>query len=100
MPDAAALPITGSYRLLGHPTDLAGHVAALGPVPLPPAGAGGWRASFVSALEASGLCGRGGAGFPAAIKLAVASAGGPGGHIMVTMVTLLLRVGQSGGEDA
>ena len=84
MPNAsAALSITGSYRLLGHPTDLAGHAAALGPVPLPPAGGGGWRASFVSALEASGLCGRGGAGFPAAIKLAVASAGGPGGHVLV-----------------
>jgi NADH:ubiquinone oxidoreductase subunit F (NADH-binding) len=83
VPDAAALPITGSYRLLGHPTDLAGHVAALGPVPLPSAGSGGWRATFVSALEASGLSGRGGAGFPASIKLAVARAGGPGGHILV-----------------
>ena len=30
-----ALPTVGRYRLLGHPTDLAGHLAALGPVPLP-----------------------------------------------------------------
>ena len=84
MPNASdALPITGSYRLLGHPTDLAGHVAALGPVPLPSADRGEWRRAFVGALEASGLSGRGGAGFPAAIKLAVAHAGGPGGPILV-----------------
>ena len=30
-----AVPTTGRYRLLGHPTDLAGHVATLGPAPLP-----------------------------------------------------------------
>ena len=68
---------TGRYRLLGHPTDLAGHVAALGRVPLPTPSARGWRDGFVSMLEASGLSGRGGAGFPAAVKLAVAHAGGP-----------------------
>ena len=78
-----ALPITGTYRLLGHPTDLAGHLAALGPVPLPAADRGEWRQAFVGALEASGLSGRGGAGFPAAIKLAVAHAGGRGGLILV-----------------
>ena len=73
-----APPITDRYRLLGYPTDLAGHVAALGPVPLPSPGARGWREAFVSTLEASGLSGRGGAGFSAAIKLAVAhAAGGP-----------------------
>jgi len=69
--------------LLGHPTDLAGHVDALGPVPLPSGDRGEWRQTFVGALEASGLSGRGGAGFPTAIKLAVAHAGGPGGHILV-----------------
>jgi NADH:ubiquinone oxidoreductase subunit F (NADH-binding) len=77
------IPTTGRYRVLGHPTDLAGHVAMLGPVPLPSRGARGWRESFVSMLEASGLAGRGGAGFPAAIKLAVAHAGGGGGTILV-----------------
>ena len=71
------------YRLLGHPTDLAGHVATLGPVPLPAPGARGWREAFVAVLEASGLAGRGGAGFPAAIKLAVAHAAGPGGTVVV-----------------
>jgi len=74
---------TGRYRVLGHPTDLARHVATLGPVPLPSRGSEGWREAFVSMLEASGLAGRGGAGFPAAIKLAVAHAAGRGGTILV-----------------
>jgi NADH:ubiquinone oxidoreductase subunit F (NADH-binding) len=77
------LPATDRYRVLGHPTDLAGHVAALGPVPLPPAGAHRWAGTFVALLEASGLAGRGGAGFPAAVKLATAQSGGPGGTIVV-----------------
>ncbi len=77
------IPATGRYRLLGHPTDLAGHVKTLGPVPLPSRRAPGWREAFVSMLEASGLAGRGGAGFPAAIKLSVAHAAGGGGTILV-----------------
>ncbi len=84
MPNVSeAVPTTGRYRLLGHPTDLAGHVATLGPVPLPGPGSRGWREAFVSVLEASGLAGRGGAGFPAAIKLAVAHAAGAGGTVVV-----------------
>jgi NADH:ubiquinone oxidoreductase subunit F (NADH-binding) len=75
--------VTGRYRLLGHPTDLAGHVDTLGPAPLPSGRQRGWREWFVSVLEASGLAGRGGAGFPAAIKLAVAHAAGPGGTVLV-----------------
>jgi NADH:ubiquinone oxidoreductase subunit F (NADH-binding) len=43
----------------------------------------GWREDFASVLEASGLAGRGGAGFPAAIKLAVAHVSGGGGTIVV-----------------
>jgi NADH:ubiquinone oxidoreductase subunit F (NADH-binding) len=78
-----ALPTTAPYRLLGHPTDLAGHLASLGPVPLPDSAGRSWREAFVSALEASGLAGRGGAGFPAAIKLAVAHAAGRGGTVVV-----------------
>ena len=63
MPNVSeAVPTTGRYRLLGHPTDLAGHVATLGPAPLPGPGSRGWREAFVSVLEASGLAGRGGAG--------------------------------------
>ncbi len=76
------LPETGRYRLLGHPTDLAGHLGALGPAPLPAPRERGWRDNFVALLEASGLAGRGGAGFPAAIKLAVAHAAG-GGTVVV-----------------
>jgi NADH:ubiquinone oxidoreductase subunit F (NADH-binding) len=79
----ASAQTTGRYRLLGHPTDLAGHVATLGPAPLPSGNARGWHEAFVSVLEASGLAGRGGAGFPSAIKLAVAHAAGKGGTIVV-----------------
>ncbi len=77
------LTTVGRYRLLGHPRDLAGHVAALGSVPLPAGRKLSWRQDFAAALEASGLAGRGGANFPAAIKLAVAHAGGRGGSIVV-----------------
>jgi NADH:ubiquinone oxidoreductase subunit F (NADH-binding) len=77
------LPATKRYRILGHPTDLAGHVATLGPVPLPASSLRVWREGFVSALEASGLPGRGGAGFPAAIKLAVAHSAGGRGVVVV-----------------
>jgi len=80
---SGTLPETKRYRILGHPTDLAGHVAALGPVPLPTSSSPAWREAFVSALEASGLPGRGGAGFPAAIKLAVAHGAGGRGVVVV-----------------
>jgi NADH:ubiquinone oxidoreductase subunit F (NADH-binding) len=84
MPNASdAISITDAYRLLGHPTDLAGHIAALGPAPLPSDGGLRWRAAFVAALKASGLSGRGGAGFPAAVKLGVAHGRGPGGSVLV-----------------
>jgi NADH:ubiquinone oxidoreductase subunit F (NADH-binding) len=83
MPNASGtLPLTSRYQLLGHPTDLAGHVAALGPMPLPATG-GGWAEALVSTLENSGLVGRGGAGFPAAVKLAVAHSRGPRGTVVV-----------------
>jgi NADH:ubiquinone oxidoreductase subunit F (NADH-binding) len=77
------LPETKRYRILGHPTDLSGHVAALGPVPLPNKAPRTWREDFVSVLEASGLPGRGGGGFPAAIKLAVAHGAGGRGVVVV-----------------
>jgi len=84
MPDALdLLATTGQYRLLGHPTDLAGHIATLGPAPLPSDASRGWRQGFIAAVEASGLSGRGGAGFPAAVKLALAQSGGPGGSVVV-----------------
>ncbi len=58
-------------------------MAALGPVPLSTGRNRAWREGFVAALEASGLAGRGGANFPAAIKLSVAHTGGRGGTIVV-----------------
>jgi NADH:ubiquinone oxidoreductase subunit F (NADH-binding) len=77
---ADALAITGSYQLLGHPTDLAGHVRTLGPLPI---GSGSvWAASFWTALSDSGLGGRGGAAFPASLKLAAAHRQ-PGPAVMV-----------------
>jgi NADH:ubiquinone oxidoreductase subunit F (NADH-binding) len=80
------LPATGRYRLLGHPADLSGHAASLGRIPLPTQDVRRWREAFVAALEASGLTGRGGAAFPAAIKLAVAHAAGRGGTVVVNVM--------------
>jgi NADH:ubiquinone oxidoreductase subunit F (NADH-binding) len=71
------------YRILGHPADLAGHAAVLGPLPVPTSPGREWRQAFVRSLEISGLTGRGGAGFPAAIKVAVTGAAGSGGTILV-----------------
>jgi NADH:ubiquinone oxidoreductase subunit F (NADH-binding) len=78
-----ARPTTRQYRILGHPTDLSGHLSALGHIPISGSRDRRWRVSFASVLEASGLSGRGGAAFPAAIKLAVAHAGGEGGTMVV-----------------
>jgi NADH:ubiquinone oxidoreductase subunit F (NADH-binding) len=77
------LPQAIRYRILGYPSDLAAHLSALGPAPFPTSSARGWRESFLRALEASVLGGRGGAGFPAAIKLSVACAAGRGGTVVV-----------------
>ena len=69
------------YSLLGHPVDLAGHLATHGPVRV------GrnleWQHALIGTLESSGLTGRGGGGFPAWAKLAVASADGRGGILVV-----------------
>jgi NADH:ubiquinone oxidoreductase subunit F (NADH-binding) len=78
-----AMQATAPYRLLGYPTDLSGHIAELGALPIPPSRWRHWRAEFAAMLELSGLAGRGGAAFPTAIKLAVARAGGNGGLVVV-----------------
>ena len=53
-----ASTVIDRHHLLGHPTDLAGHIGALGPLPFQTAPhAGGWGASLMAALEASGLSG-------------------------------------------
>jgi NADH:ubiquinone oxidoreductase subunit F (NADH-binding) len=71
------------YRILGHPADLAAHVASLGPLPVPASPGPQWSETFVRTIEASGLTGRGGAGFPAAIKVGLARAAGRGGTMLV-----------------
>ncbi len=74
---ADTLTPINQHRLLGHPADLDGHVRSLGP--LPHASSPDWAASFWTELSASGLAGRGGAAFPAALKLAATSHhAGPG----------------------
>jgi NADH:ubiquinone oxidoreductase subunit F (NADH-binding) len=76
-------PAADRYHLLGHPTDLAGHLRSLGPLPMPKVLDRAWQESLHGALDESGLAGRGGAAFPTAIKLATARAGGRGGVIVV-----------------
>ncbi len=76
-PSACAPPQeTSHYQLLGHPTDLAGHLRTLGPLPLPATDGRAWGDWLLRALQASGLSGRGGAGFPTSVKLDLARAGG------------------------
>ncbi|MBF6555203.1 MAG: SLBB domain-containing protein [Acidimicrobiales bacterium] len=48
--------------------DLAGHLAAHGPLAIPIRNDPGWKAAVRRAVAESGLLGRGGAGFPAAAK--------------------------------
>jgi NADH:ubiquinone oxidoreductase subunit F (NADH-binding) len=76
-------PVTRPYRLLGYPPDLAGHLAALGPLPIPAAPSVQWRGSVAREVEASGLSGRGGAAFPAFIKLRLAASSRMAGTVVV-----------------
>jgi NADH:ubiquinone oxidoreductase subunit F (NADH-binding) len=71
------------YRLLGHPVDLAGHVAAHGPVQLPVRRSAEWQQAFIDLLQTSGLTGRGGGAFPAWAKLTLATTAGAGGILVV-----------------
>ncbi len=79
----AALPRSDVHHLLGHPADLTGHINAHGPLAVFLGNDRSWQRALASSLETSGLAGRGGGGFPAAIKLALASSNGPGGIIVV-----------------
>ncbi len=69
--------------MLGHPADLNGHIDTHGPLAVFLGNDRSWRLALASSLESSGLAGRGGGGFPASIKLALASAHGPGGVVVV-----------------
>jgi NADH:ubiquinone oxidoreductase subunit F (NADH-binding) len=78
-----APPQSSLHRLLGHPSDFAGHVAAHGPLTVALGSEPSWQEALAASLEESGLTGRGGGGFPASIKLGVASGAGHGGTILI-----------------
>ncbi|MCW3033190.1 MAG: hypothetical protein JWM60_1535 [Solirubrobacterales bacterium] len=82
-PAAARLP-----RLLagveGGPLDLEAHLAIHGPVPVQPKPRRGRAGELIDTVEEAGLRGRGGAGFPTALKLhAVAGARARGRTVVV-----------------
>ena len=76
-------PIPYRHRLLGHPVELAGHVAAHGTLQLPRGRDTTWQQAFIATLEASGLTGRGGGAFPAWAKVAMGARHGAGGTLVV-----------------
>ncbi|MGP0032146.1 MAG: NADH-ubiquinone oxidoreductase-F iron-sulfur binding region domain-containing protein, partial [Acidimicrobiales bacterium] len=78
-----APPHSEVHHLLGHPVDLPGHLAAHGPLNVALGRRGSWQEALAASLESSGLGGRGGGGFPASVKLAMARSGGKGGSIVV-----------------
>jgi NADH:ubiquinone oxidoreductase subunit F (NADH-binding) len=71
------------HHLLGHPTDLAGHLATHGPIRVPSGRDSTWQEALIKTLEISGLTGRGGGAFPTWAKLAMAHADGGGGILVV-----------------
>ena len=71
------------HRLLGHPSDLKGHLDAHGPLNVALGRNGSWQQGLMTSLEASGLTGRGGGAFPASIKLELAQSAGGGGTVVV-----------------
>jgi NADH:ubiquinone oxidoreductase subunit F (NADH-binding) len=82
--DVRQAPPRGAlHHLLGHPTDLSGHIDAHGPLAVALGRHESWQAALGANLEASGLLGRGGGGFPSATKLALARAHGDGGTLVV-----------------
>jgi NADH:ubiquinone oxidoreductase subunit F (NADH-binding) len=78
-----APPRTDLHHLLGHPTDLPGHIATHGPLAVSLRDQMSWPHSLAASLEESGLSGRGGGGFPTSVKLAAASAQREGGTLIV-----------------
>jgi NADH:ubiquinone oxidoreductase subunit F (NADH-binding) len=70
-PPGATVAAPGVPRLLpSAPLDLAGHVRARGPLDYTPAPRG-----LIEEIRAAGLTGRGGAGFPAAVKMTAVAEG-------------------------
>jgi NADH:ubiquinone oxidoreductase subunit F (NADH-binding) len=82
--NSSSAPTLGRvHQLLGHPSDLEGHLDAHGPLRVTLDGTNSWQDSLVASIEASGLTGRGGGAFPTSIKLALARCAGAGGTIVV-----------------
>ena len=80
---STAPPLQRVHHLLGHPTDLRGHLDTHGPLNVARGRSSSWRDSLVTNLEESGLTGRGGGAFPTSAKVALARSAGPGGTIVV-----------------
>jgi NADH:ubiquinone oxidoreductase subunit F (NADH-binding) len=82
--EQATLPrLLAGVRELGS-LDLTGHLDVHGPVPDLPASSRGRYSALLDEVEAAGLRGRGGAGFPTALKMhAVIGAGGRGPRTVV-----------------
>jgi NADH:ubiquinone oxidoreductase subunit F (NADH-binding) len=76
-------PRSDFHHVLGHPTDLEGHIGTHGPLAVSLGSDRSWQSALAASLEASGLAGCGGGGFPASIKLALANSHGPGGSVVV-----------------
>ena len=78
-----APPLSEVHRVLGHPSDLEGHIGTHGPLRIALGRNGSWQDGLVESLEASGLTGRGGGSFPASTKLSLARSAGTGGTVVV-----------------
>ena len=83
-PNASSAPaLQRVHQLLGHPTDLQGHLDAHGPLNVARGRSNSWRHGLVTSIEDSGLTGRGGGAFPTSVKLALAHSAGAGGIVLV-----------------
>jgi NADH:ubiquinone oxidoreductase subunit F (NADH-binding) len=71
------------HRLLGHPSDLPGHIDVHGPLNVALGRNRSWQEGLATSLESSGLTGRGGGAFPTSVKAALASSAGAGGTVVV-----------------
>jgi len=76
-------PVSQAHHLLGQPTSLAEHFDAHGPLAAPIGRHSPAKQKLMADLEASGLTGRGGGGFPTAQKVAVVQRGRRGGAVVV-----------------
>jgi NADH:ubiquinone oxidoreductase subunit F (NADH-binding) len=78
-----APPRADVHQLLGHPSDLQGHLDTHGPLDVALYRNTSWQESLATSVEASGLTGRGGGAFPTSLKLTLARSSGVGGTVVV-----------------